>query len=184
MEWLNEVSNWLVAFFDKPVPIIGCTVGFLLVAILKIISSTSIGKKSLNTLKSSMASVLTKNEELVEQLTKERESVSNALNSKNEEVDALTEEYEAKLQLVANNYKLLEELVLGICKAISNKNVKELASKYSPMINDGINELVDQAKKEVEEEYSSEIEELKKEIEELKKLMEVDDGKDTDPVEE
>ena len=50
-EWLINAWAWLKDFFNQPIPIIGVSVGFALFCILKIISSTSIGKKSLNEFK-------------------------------------------------------------------------------------------------------------------------------------
>lgn len=157
MSW-DQIVEAIRQFWNQPVPIIGFTVGAVLLAILGIIAKTSIGKKQLNKLK-------------IE------------INIERDRYAELQKFYESKLQIAEKNKELERQFIYEICENINNVNVKSICEKYkSQFENITYDQVVEDAKaqaiKEYEDKYKAELttfiesekERIKSELEEVKNV--------------
>lgn len=128
MQWDLIVEN-IKIFFNQPVPIIGCTIGFALMFILVIVSKTSIGKKSLNKIKKINADLKKQYDELIvknEQSKKELDS----------KIANLKNEYEKLLQESIDKYNELETLLLNISSNIHHREINKLIKQHKAKTKD------------------------------------------------
>lgn len=160
MNWFNQCVEWLDAFFSRPVPILCCSVGALIVLILTIISKTSIGKKSLRQLKQLYSSLVGEYKSYKDESEKVIKELTNA--------------YETKLALIESKKEETEQLLLNIANCINNKKVKELVDAYKGKSH--LTEISDVVKLQVEkvkDEYLEKVAELETR---LLKLEELENG--------
>lgn len=120
----EQVVEKTTAFFDKPVPIIGCTIGFLLITVLTIISKTSFGKKSIRRL----TELARLTHETVETTLK---NVNDKLNEIDEKQDDIEYMLCDRLQAQEKRIYELETLLTEICKNIRNAKIKALINDYN-----------------------------------------------------
>lgn len=179
--WCNAVKD----FFNQPVPIIGCTIGFLLITILSILSKTSWGRKTINTV---IGSINTLKAETTAKISETSENINNLKN-----------EYEQKLAIAETHSQELETLLLNIGDQLHNKQIKEYVEKYRQTKQDAktqVQNLVEQSSKAIElkmeemqkqmdsyknelakqyqemiENYEKELKELQEKVENKKELM-------------
>lgn len=158
-----------------PVPIIGCTVLSLLVFTLAIISKTSIGKKSLNTLKGVISGANQKLDEAKTQLIEVKQEFDTYKELKKQEIQEIKETYEVLLVGVQQQKNELENLVLEIGENINNGKIEKAINNYvddkKNKANTEISEIVENAKDEARSEYINEINDLRHELEDLKQLV-------------
>lgn len=173
--WCNAVKD----FFNQPVPIIGCTIGFLLITILNILSKTSWGRKTINTV---IGSVNTLKAETTAKIAETSENINNLKN-----------EYEQKLAIAETHSQELENLLLNIGDQLHNKQIKEYVEKYRQTKQDAktqVQNLVEQSSKAIElkmeemqkqmdgykselaKQYEEMIENYEKELKELQEKVE------------
>lgn len=168
--------NGLKEFFNQQVPIIGCTIGFVLIFALVIISKTSIGTKALKKLKSWY-------EELVRSYRLFKEVVEKMLNEQKEFYESELKKAEAKYYEIAN-------LIVLIAENTHNEKVKSALIEYKEKvdltktnfeeyINTIVNEKVSEAtskfedtKAKLEEEYKIALDGYKSKFEEILKEYE------------
>ena len=180
-EWFNNVCLAIKDFFNQPVPIIGCTIGFLVISILSILSKTSLGKKTLN-------KALTKIDAVKAETTKKIAFASTKINE-------LEEEYKEKLAIAETHSQELEELLLNISEQLHNKKIAELVENYRNAkveTKTAVENIVDKSSRAIDEklkeitnqmnEYKAQLEESYKEMlenyeTELKELQEKLDAK-------
>lgn len=153
MDW-NAFVDGVVAIFNTPVPIIGCTIGALCIAILSILSKTSIGKKSIKKL----TNLYNDSKDKVDNVYNEYQNFKKA---KEQEIKELKEQYEIqktelineyhnKLAIAIDDYKDLQALLFEISENLHNKNITAIIESYKEKANNeikGISEVID---KEVE----------------------------------
>lgn len=179
--WCNAVKD----FFNQPVPIIGCTIGFLLITFLSILSKTSWGRKTINTV---IGSINTLKAETTAKISETSENINNLKN-----------EYEQKLAIAETHSQELETLLLNIGDQLHNKQIKEYVEKYRQTKQDAktqVQNLVEQSSKAIElkmeemqkqmdsyknelakqyqemiENYEKELKELQEKVENKKELM-------------
>ena len=125
MNW-EQISYNIEQFWNKPIPIIGFTVGFVVIGILWIIAKTSIGKKALKELRA-------KYEEATKTLKEIKDFYNKVIEEKDNQLKKLTEMYESKLALVQANKEREEKLVLSIAKNINNVKIKKLVEEYEKL---------------------------------------------------
>lgn len=158
-----------------PVPIIGCTVLSLLVFVLAIISKTSIGRKSLNTLKGVISGANQKLDEAKTQLIEVKEEFDTYKELKKQEIQEIKETYEVLLVGVQQQKNELENLVLEIGENINNGKIEKAINNYvddkKNKATTEISEIVENAKDEARSEYINEINDLRHELEDLKQLV-------------
>lgn len=167
MNWDQFVEN-VKQFFSQPVPIIGCTIGFVLVFVLVILSKTSFGRKLLKRMK-----------EKVDGLKHEFEAYKQATKKK---VQELQEGYEKKLQVAEAKVSVLEEIVLVIAEHSHNEKIKEIVEKskeklsicktdFESLVEDKIlsekERVIAEFKEKYEEFYKSYLSEAKTKVDEL-----------------
>lgn len=149
-------------FFNQPIPIIGCSIGFLLVFVLVIFSKTSFGKRWILKLKA-----------LIEEL---KESFR-ALKKYVEESIATIKSYsETEIKKIEGQYSELSSLIVVIAENSHNIKVKEALLVYKEKAdkckNDFEGYIEDKIAAANDEKYKSEIEYLKSRIEELVEKVE------------
>lgn len=123
MQW-EAIVEAIKTFFNQPVPVIGCTIGFLLIFVLKVISSTSIGKKALNRL-------TFQHEEMKKHVTNSIKDFEKATEAAKQELADQKKYYEAHLAAYEKKYAELETLLLEIAKNVHNRRVKEIVDQYT-----------------------------------------------------
>lgn len=119
MEW-QQICEAIKDFFSQPVPIIGCTIGALVVSVIVILSKTNIGKKALhkmqetnNELKSQIVAFSTEitniKQNLDKTLVEQNKDLQNALIEKDQEIARLRELVET-IALNTHNVRTLDAL--------------------------------------------------------------------------
>ena len=126
-EWVGDAWNWIKDFFNQPIPIIGVSILFLTLFILKIIATTTIGKKGLRKLQKSSDDFVEKVEVLLHRKEEQDEEFKRAV--------AKTIEGYERFNNNKNNERdrkiaKLEALVLKISEENHNRNVKKLITEY------------------------------------------------------
>lgn len=167
MNWWEQAVAWCKDFFNQPVPIIGVSVGLLILYTLVIFSKTSIGKKILrkltdgyNSLKSEFTSF---KDETSKKLEEQKEFYENEIKN----IEAKTHE--------------MQSFVLWVAENSTNEKIKEKAETlkkdltsnvvaYEKELNEEIDSYKDSLKKEYESELKAYKEEFDKIISEYKNL--------------
>ena len=143
--WFQDFMTWIKDFFNRPVPIIGFTVGALVIAVLTILSKTSFGRKAIRTMKQYCADLkvqfVTLKEESEKKLEEQKQS------------------YEEKLALVEYNRKQEREFIIEALSSIHNVGVQHALEQYKTMVSyEKISEVVDAEKAKLEKEYEAKFE--------------------------
>lgn len=157
MDW-NTIVEGFKVFWSQPVPIIGFTVGTVIIGALSIISKTSIGKKALNSLKA-------KYNDLVNGYNEVKKQYDEIIAKKDEIITTMTEEYNNKLALIQANKDKEREVIIALGNCINNVKVKKIIEEYSQL--DEITD-VSQFVDDIKNKYESKYQELLAQIEELK----------------
>lgn len=172
MDGLVEATKVILA---QPIPIIGCSVLYGLIAILVIISKTSIGKKSLNKMNSLLTTANQSLETAKTELSNAKNELVNYASNKEKQIKEIKETYEVLLVGVKQQKDALENLVLEIGENIHNGNVEKAINSYvdekAKVVENEISSIVETAKEEARSEYEKEIVDLKAQISELKELI-------------
>lgn len=157
MNW-EQISYNIEQFWNKPVPIIGFTVGAIIIGVLAILAKTSIGKKSLLYLKKQY-------NELKEKATEAFDAYDKLIAQKDEIIDTMKSEYEEKLALIQENKDREREIIIAIGENIHNVKIQKIIEEYKklPEIAD-ISEVIESKKIELEEKYEAKEAELEEKI--------------------
>ena len=168
MDW-NQIVEGIKEFWNQPVPIIGFTVGTIIIGVIAILAKTSIGKKALNWMKE-------KYTELLNGYNETKKQYEEIIKTKDETIAKLTEMYNEKLALVQANKDKEREIIIALGNCINNVKVKKIIEEYSQSkeITD-LSDLVD----EVKEKYESKYQELLSRLEVLE-----NERKDSDTTKE
>ena len=136
MEW-DTISNNIEQFWNKPVPIIGFTIGMCIIGIVFIISKTSIGKKALNILKKKIEDSVLKLEEALQKLKEATENLINAVKTFNEfkkeceeKLNKQKEYYEKELNKQSQIISKQDKIIKVICENSVNIHIKEAFEEY------------------------------------------------------
>lgn len=112
----EAIVNAIKDFFNQPVPIIGITLGSLLMVILTVISKTSFGKKS------------------IRELTKQYNQLSSGFDEVKETTDTKRKELEdwakEKIEIIQSQYNELCAFIILIAENINNVKIKEAAKSF------------------------------------------------------
>lgn len=138
----NEIVANIKDFFSQPIPVIGVSIGFLLIFVLVIFSKTSIGKKALNFLKEKVIGIENGFNSFKNDMMQEREKLVNFYQEEQTKADA--------------KIAVLEELLLEVAENTHNAKIKEKVeeaksklsitkTRYEELIESKVNE----AKKQV-----------------------------------
>lgn len=178
MSW-EQISYNIEQFWNKPIPIIGFTVGAVIVGVLFILAKTSIGRKALNELKKKYNEIIDFKNSIEDKYNKLIEEKDKLIEEKGKIIEELQHQYDDKLALVQANKDKEKEIIIAIAENINNVKIKKIIEEYKklPEITD-ISEVLEAKKEELEDNYKTKYEEI------LKKLEEIENGKDSEPVEE
>ena len=172
----NEIVENIKIFFNQPVAIIGCSVGFLLVFVLVLCAKTSLGKKALNFLKKGF-------NDLVVSFNTHKQETEN-------KIGELKSYYENELKNIEAENSLLKDLIVFIADESHNHKIKDYVSQckdkllkvksdYTLLVEEKINEVKKEAedyKQVLAKEYETQLgiykDEFEKLIEEAKKVAE------------
>lgn len=146
MDW-NQIVEGIKEFWNQPVPIIGFTVGTIIIGVIAILAKTSIGKKALNWMKE-------KYTELLNGYNETKKQYEEIIKTKDETIAKLTEMYNEKLALVQANKDKEREIIIALGNCINNVKVKKIIEEYSQSkeITD-LSALVDEVKAKYESKY-------------------------------
>ena len=172
MNWETIVQK-IADFWNMPVPIIGFTVGSIVLGTIWIISKTSFGKKAINWCKSKIALI----EEMFKQAKDEHEAI---IKEKDEIIEKIKQEHAEEIATIEYNRDLERQFIINALSQINNVKVKKLVKEFQENIRPvNISEITEKIKIE----YESKYQELLARLEEL----ENEKGKETinsDSVEE
>jgi len=157
MNW-NEITYNIEQFWNKPVPIIGFTIGTLIIGIIVIISKTSFGRKWILRFKDWYQELNVKYNEAIEAKDK-------IIAEKDEIIANLTKEYETKIALLNENRNKEREMIIAIAENINNVKIKKLVEEFKQ---EPIIEVESDYILEIKNEYESKYEEVLKQLEEIK----------------
>lgn len=165
MEW-ETIAHNIESFWNKPVPIIGFTIGALVIGAFTILKYTSIGKKAINFFKA-------KYEELKNKYYDTCNKYDEIIEKKDEQLAKLKEMYEEKLALVQANRDKEREVIIAIAENIHNVKIQKIIEEYKnfPEITD-ISEVIESKKAELESIYQAKYEEVLSELNKLKEKAE------------
>lgn len=164
MNWETIVQK-IADFWNMPVPIIGFTVGTVVLGIIWIISKTSFGKKAINWCKTQIAAMKDAND-------KAKADYEEALKLKDEIIEKMKQEYSEELATIEYNRELEREFIINALSQINNVRVKKLVKEFQEKIKPtNISEITESIKSEYESKYA----ELLARLEEL----ENEKGKET-----
>ena len=147
MNW-EQIIQKIADFWNMPVPIIGFTVGTVVLGIIWIISKTSLGKKAINWCKIQITAMKEANE-------KAKSDYEEIIKAKDEIITGLTKEYEEKLAIVEYNKEQERNFIINALSQINNVKIKKLLEEYKNSIQPiTISEVVENIKDEYESKYS------------------------------
>ena len=126
MNWLEVAWEWLREFLLHPLPIIGISVGTVLIIVWKFIAASGFGKKKIAEYK-----------DLVNGYKSEVDSLKENIKKKDEEIDKLiadAEEYRKEIEKVSSErydeQAKRDELIIKALSCINNVKVKEVLKEY------------------------------------------------------
>ena len=169
----EQFCNGFKDFINQPLPMILFTSGACLFFALSIISKTSIGKKSLNTLKEKINGATKK-------LNNATDNANNLIKEFNEykecveqEKQELVENYEIKLGAYHSELVKLNDIIKVLCENSPNKNIKLAYENFEKEIkelnvSDSVLVIQEEVKEKYENEYGSKLNALIEEVERLK----------------
>lgn len=174
-------------FINQPLSIILGTIISVVLVALTIIGKTSFGKKQFLVLKSKIEIASTKLKDKEQELENALESFKEFKESKEQEIKTLTNDFDAKLYAYKEEISKLETLCLNMAKNVNNKHIQELVMNYEQNRIDidklNVSDIVENAKKEVKEQFEEKVDELCKKVDEklneLNKLNEVEKDGET-----
>lgn len=158
MTWFDTFAENLKIFWNQPVPIIGFTVGMVIIGALFILAKTSIGKKALNKLKQLYYDLKARYEVALEVIKDTRREFEEFKVEKEKQIIDLTNAYEVKL----DNYKRLavrqDDMIKVICENSPNVKIKKAYEEYCQTpVELPLNETVERIKNETRKEYEDRI---------------------------
>lgn len=172
MEWWNEFTRIVEEFWNKPVPIIGFTVGACILGALWIISKTSIGKKALKELRAKYEEIKNVNDAI-------KKIADDLLEAKDNVIAEMKKEYEAKLAIAQEEVRQTKQLVIAIASNINNVKIKKLIEEFEKLPEpQNVSDYIIQVKEQYESEYKQKYELV------LKRLEELENGKNSNTIKE
>lgn len=164
MEWDTFVENVKI-FWNQPLTIVLFILLVVIVGFLFVFGKTSLGKKSLNKLKTLYYDLKSRYEYALEVIRVERNEFQEFKAEKEKQIVELTESYELKLNQYKERMIKQDELIKVICENSPNKHIKEAYEKYSPVVLDlPVNEIADKIREEVGKDYADRIKALEEKI--------------------
>lgn len=130
--WWEQVVNWLDGFFNKPLPIVGVSLGIICIVVFRLLARSSFGKKFYNKVEKDFNELQTRSNAFVDNIDKKIKDIEKECNAK---IKALSEYYENMLAQKQAKVDELEELICAICDNIHNEKVRELITKYKQKMN-------------------------------------------------
>ena len=163
----NEIVANIKDFFNQPVSIIGCSVGFLLVFVLVIISKTSFGRKALKFLKGKVA-------KLESEYSEFKDETQNLLEN-------MKAKYEEQVMIAESKVAVLEEVLMIVAENTHNEQVKKAMvqckeklsiaqTNYEQLVDAKVKETEEKVvdyEKQLKEKYETELNHYKVEFEQL-----------------
>lgn len=154
------IENFKI-FWNQPIPIIGFTIGSVIIGLVVVISKTSIGKKALTTIVNKFNLVVEKNNLLIEEIKTLKNQSEEIIKTKNEELENLKNDYEIKLSSYKAELEKQSSLIKIICENSVNKNIKEAFKNYDINLETlPVNEIIEKAKNEAEKTYNDRLKAL------------------------
>lgn len=178
MNW-DEIVEKIASFWNMKVPIIGFTVGAIVIGFLVIISKTSWGRKAINWCKKKIGDFEIIFKEANDTYKRTLEEKDALLKLKDEIIEKMKQEYDTKLAIVQNQRNEERNVIIAIGQCINNVKVKKIIEDY---ISKPVAESVSEYTQEIEENYEDKYKELLKRIEVLEN--ERKETIDSNPVEE
>ncbi len=186
MNW-EQITYNIEQFWNKPIPIIGFTIGTLIIMFLVIFAKTSLGRKSLNYLKNKYSELndgFNKAKKYYEEAIKAKDEL---IENKDKYIEELKSMYEEKLALVQINKDKEKEIIIAIGSNINNVKIKKIIEEYKklPEITD-INAALDEKRKQLESKYEAKYQEVIEKlnnlqpIKEIKEVIENEEGTNSD----
>lgn len=170
-EFEKELRNSLAL----PIPIIGITMGSLLLVLLLLFSKTSLGKALLNKSLDALNKGIQATNECKQILAETKKSAEEMVVAKQKELEEFKETSAALVDGVRQEVRNKEQFYLEVFKEINNVNIQEKVDAYiqeetSQQFEDA-SEIIKNAKDETRKEYDNQLEEMNKQIELLKKAI-------------
>ena len=134
---MDQFIELVKDFFNQPIPIIGCSVGFALIFVLTVISKTSLGKKALVEMKNYFASVKAEYEAF-------KKLHNQYVADKEKEIALIKEQCEQLISQIKEEAKARDDEILAVLSEIPNKKVQEklLELKKQPILDQISEEIV------------------------------------------
>lgn len=134
---MDQFIELVKDFFNQPIPIIGCSVGFALIFVLTVISKTSLGKKALVEMKNYFAGVKAEYEAF-------KKLHNQYVADKEQEIALIKEQCEKTISQIMEEAKARDDEILAVLSEIPNKKVQEklLELKKQPILDQISEEIV------------------------------------------
>lgn len=158
-----------------PIPIIGITMGSLLLVLLLLFSKTSLGKKLFNESLNALNKGIQATKECKQILQDTKKAAEKLVEEKEEELKAVKQTTTVLVDGVRREVRNKEQFYLEVFKEINNVNVQEKVNEYikeetSQQFEDA-SKIIKNAKDETRKEYDNQLEEINRQIELLKKAV-------------
>lgn len=127
---MDQFFEAVKEFFNQPVPIIGCTIGFLLISILTILAKTSIGKKALLRLQSGFAEVHEKYRLLIDLHNDTVKHYEKEIAARDEYIKQIETKYQEIIDEVVAKYEEEKDKIIDILEDLPNKKVQQKLLTY------------------------------------------------------
>ena len=122
MDW-NGFMTWVSQLFDKPVVIGSSLIGEIGFIVIFVVSQTSIGKKSLRSLK-----LLFENAD--GRVKAAEKTLAEFKKEKEDQIQRLVQSYEDRLSVATDEVLALEGLLSKVAEAMPNKKVKDAINSF------------------------------------------------------
>ena len=161
MNWFDTLVENIKIFWNQPVPIIGFSVGMVIVGACFIISKTQFGKKKLNQLSELVKKAVNEMEQCKKALLDTNNKFVEYKANKEQEIKDLTNNYETKLSAYKGELDKINGILESICDNSHNVNVKNAYENY---VKDKINvdllptsEIIKEAENNIKSEYDEKL---------------------------
>ena len=158
MTWFDTFAENLKIFWNQPVPIIGFTVGMVIIGVLFILAKTSVGKKALNKLKQLYYDLKARYEVVLEVIKDTRREFEEFKEEKEKQIVEIKDAYELKWNQYKGFVEKQDKMIKVICENSPNVKIKKAYEEYSQIpLEFPFNESVERIKEETRKEYEDRI---------------------------
>lgn len=160
---------------NQPVPLIGISFGTALLFFFVVFSKTTMGKKSLDTLKNGIEIARDETQKAKDTLVETKKAMNEYVEAKEQEVKELTENYKIMIDGARKEARAYKDFMVEVCKEINNVNVQKKVDEFieenKESVYEDVSSIVESAREEARSEYKQELDDLRLDMSSIKDFI-------------